>query len=121
MYDRAIAPTLAELILQRKGGRSFERLSEDCGGVPAGRRLQQLSTPSRPMKNFLDPETITGMARGLGVSEKDIVLASARSLGIRMDAGGPDALVIPDAGRLPEAAQIALMDMARVLIAAHGL
>ncbi|KRE67760.1 hypothetical protein ASG92_14100 [Arthrobacter sp. Soil736] len=69
-------PTLAQLILSRKVGRSFERLAENCGGEPAGRRLQQIAN-GRPMRNFPDPETITALARGLGVSE-EVIHASAR-------------------------------------------
>lgn len=118
MLDRVTAPNLANLILQRKGGRSFERLADDCGGAPAGRRLQQMAN-GQPMRNFPDPETITAMARGLGVSPKDIIMASARSLGILVDATGPEALVIPDARSLPESAQLAIMDMARELITAY--
>lgn len=119
MHDRVTAPTLANLILQRKGGRSFERLSEDCGGMPAGRRLQQMTNASRPMRNFPDPETITAIARGLGVSTKDVILASARSLDIKVDAAEAEALVIPDARSLPASAQLAIMDMARELLAAY--
>lgn len=118
MHDRVTAPTLANLILQRKGGRSFDRLAEDCGGAPAGRRLQQMAN-GKPMRNFPDPETVTALARGLGVPAKDIIMASARSLGITVDAADPGDLVIPDARALPESAQLALMGMARELLAAY--
>lgn len=113
-------PNLAELILDRKGGRSFERLSEDCGGVPAGRRLQQMANGARPMKNFPDPETITAMARGLGVSTTEVVLASARSLGVTVAAADASALVIADGGNLPPQAQEALRYLGHEMVRLHA-
>lgn len=113
-------PTLAELILDRKGGRSFERLSEDCGGIPAGRRLQQLANGSRQMKNFPDPETIAAMARGLGVSTTEVVLASARSLGVTVATADATALVIADGGTLPAASQEALRYLGHEMVRLHA-
>ncbi|HEX9089775.1 MAG TPA: hypothetical protein VF867_19945 [Arthrobacter sp.] len=113
-------PTLARLILDRKMGRSFEKLSEDCGGEPAGRRLQQMTNTGRPMRNFPDPDTIAALARGLGASEKEVLHACARSLGLRV---GHDerALTIAGAGDLPEDAVRSIMDVARALMSAHGI
>ena len=71
---------LRELIAGTKGERSYEALSRDCGGVPTSKRLHQLATTT--LKNFPDPPTIEGLARGLGVTVTEIVLASARSLGL---------------------------------------
>jgi hypothetical protein len=105
--------------LDRKGGRSFERLSEDCGGVPAGRRLQQLANGNRPMKNFPDPESITAMARGLGVSTTEVVLASARSLGVTVAAADATALTIADGGTLPAQAQEALRYLGHEMVRLH--
>jgi hypothetical protein len=113
-------PTLADLILDRKGGRSFEKLAEDCGGTPAGRRLQQLANGNRPMKNFPDPETITAMARGLGVSTTEVVLASARSLGVTVAGTDATALVIADGGTLPPAAQEALRYLGTEMVRLHA-
>lgn len=113
-------PTLAELILDRKGGRSFERLSEDCGGAPAGRRLQQLTNTARPMKNFPDPESITAMARGLGVSTTEVVLASARSLGVTVATADATALVIADGGTLPAPAQESLRYLGHEMVRLHA-
>lgn len=113
-------PTLAQLILDRKGGRSFERLSEDCGGTPAGRRLQQLASESRPMKNFPDPDTIAAMARGLGVSTTEVVLASARSLGVKVATADATALVIADGGTLPAVAQEALRYLGHEMVRLHA-
>lgn len=71
---------LRELIAGTKGERSYEALSRDCGGAPTSKRLHQLATTT--LKNFPDPLTIQGLARGLGVSVTEVVLASARSLGL---------------------------------------
>jgi hypothetical protein len=114
-------PNLAQLILDRKMGRSFEKLADDCGGQPAGRRLQQMANGSRPMKNFPDPDTIRAMAGGLGVSEAEIILASARSLGFGVDSTGSGELTIAGAGALPADARKAIMDVARALMNAHAV
>lgn len=90
------SPTLATLVLDHKGDRSYERLSKDCGGEPTGKRLQQIATT--PIKTFPDAETIQGIAQGLGVSVTDVVLASARSLGleVRTDPGPAAVQLDPD-------------------------
>ncbi|MFD0046976.1 hypothetical protein ACFVGV_17480 [Pseudarthrobacter scleromae] len=116
-----VRPNLAQLILDRKMGRTFERLAEDCGGMPASRRLQQMANGNRPMKNFPDPDTIRAMAKGLAVSESEIILASARSLGFAVDSAGSDELNIAGAGALPDEAQKAILNVARALMNAHSL
>lgn len=115
-----VRPNLSQLILDRKMGRTFERLAEDCGGMPAGRRLQQMANGNRPMKNFPDPDTISAMAKGLAVTEAEVILASARSLGFQVDSTGAGELHIPGAGVLPDDARMAIMDVARALINAHA-
>ncbi len=112
-------PNLAQLILDRKMGRSFEKLADDCGGQPAGRRLQQMAN-GKPMRNFPDPDTIRALAVGLGVSEAEIILASARSLGFGVDSTGSGELTIAGAGGLPADAKKAIMDVARALMNAHA-
>lgn len=109
-------PNLAQLILERKGDRTFDRLSADCGGEPAGRRLQQLAAGRREMKNFPDPETITALAKGLHVTTVDVLLASARSLGIRVATSDADSLTIAHGGQLPLEAQEALHHTARTML-----
>ncbi|HEX9089776.1 MAG TPA: hypothetical protein VF867_19950 [Arthrobacter sp.] len=113
-------PTLAQLILARKDGRSYEQMSADCGGQPAGRRLQQLTMPSIVMRAFPDPATITAVATGLGVSVVEVVLASARSLGLPVDGARADMINIPGAGSLPEDSRQAVIDVARALVSAHS-
>lgn len=115
----ATGPTLARLILDRKDGRSFQRLSDDCGGQPAARRLQQMTVGSRPMHHFPDPETIQAIATGLDVSTADVVLACARSLGLDVDAAG-GSLLVAGAGALPETARQAVFTVAQALVDAHS-
>lgn len=111
------APTIARLLIERKGERSYARLAEDCGGVPAGRRLQQMAT--RPLRNFPDPDTIRAIARGLQVSVTDVVLASARSLGLDVGAGTAG-LFVPDGEKLTAQGQDAVLRVAATLLAAEG-
>lgn len=105
---------LEALILNHKGDRSFDDLSRACGGSPTGKRLHQMVT--RPMKNFPDPETIKNLARGLNVPATDVVLATARSLGIRVAPTDDSALVLQEAGTLPRDRQQLLVDVARAFI-----
>lgn len=72
---------------------------------------------TRPLKNFPDPESIRGMAQGLGVTVTDIVMASARSLGLPVYTGNdPSALSIGGAGNLDDSAKEALATVAREFI-----
>lgn len=72
---------------------------------------------TKPLKNFPDPESIRGMARGLGVTVTDIVMASARSLELPVYTGNdPNALSIGGAGALDDSAKEALATVAREFI-----
>lgn len=103
--------TLARLIAQRKGDRSFKRLSTDCGGTPTANRLQQMST--KDISAFPDPDTIRGIAMGLGTTITEVTLAAARSLGLNVTQGEPDALIVAGAGTLPAEAQEAILGVSR--------
>lgn len=108
------APNLAQIIAARKGNRSYERLSKDAGGYPSANRIQQLAT--RPLQSkFPDPDTIRGLASALGVTVTEIVLSSARSVGLQVAVEEPTALTIAGAGALPEDAQDILLGLAREL------
>lgn len=107
-------PTLAALINLRKGDRSYEALSRDCHGNPSRARLQQMAT--QKLREFPDPETIQGLSRGLGATVTDIILASARSLGLSVAVGDPDALVVAGAGNLDAGAQDVILGLARELL-----
>lgn len=78
---------LAELIAATKGDRSYDRLASLSGDVPGAKRWQQLAT-STP-KNFVDPPTVRGIARALGVTELQVVIANARSLGLDVRSDEP--------------------------------
>lgn len=71
-------PTLQELIAQRKGGRSFSKLSEDAGNVPSASRFHQLSTE---VGDFPNRETIEGIAQALRLPVRAIVVATMASFG----------------------------------------
>lgn len=107
-------PTLAELIATKKGARSYAKISKDCGGVPTDRRLQGMATT--PIKAFPDVETIQGLAIGLRVNVTDVVVASARSLGLSVAVSDPGALILPGAGHLPDSAKEVLTDVAGELL-----
>lgn len=111
--------TLRDLILDRKGTRSYERLARDCGGVPKANRLHAMV--ANGMNNFPDPDTIRGLSRGLNVSVTSIVLACARSVGLPVSEGGePDELVLQGAGSLPAESKELLVSMSRQLQHAYS-
>lgn len=119
---------LQDLIADRKDGRSYEALATACGGTPAAKRLQQIATT--PLRAFPDPDSIRGLARGLRVGERAIVLAAAESLHLDVNAGAPFLEWLP--GSLDELSRDqvdALLAVVRVMLddarrarneAAHG-
>lgn len=111
--------TLQAMILERKGRRSYDRLSKDCDGMPKANQLQKMATAG--MNEFPSAATIRGLSRGLNVSVSQVVMAAARTVGLPVSDGGePDELVLQGAGALPPEAQELLVSMARQLLAAHA-
>jgi hypothetical protein len=115
---RQLGPNLAQLINERRGDRSYERLSRDCGGDPGSKRLQQMAT-GKPLSAFPSPETIQGLALGLGMSAADVLHACARSLGLSVTPEDPSELKIQGAGALPPDSQEALLLIAREMLKLH--
>lgn len=105
---------LAQLILTKKGTRSYAKLSKDCGGSPTDRRLNSMVV--RPISQFPDIDTMRSLAIGLRVDVSEVVLAAARSLGLQVAETHPGALIVPGAGHLPESAQEAVISMAAELL-----
>jgi len=83
---------IAELIAANKRGRSYRTLATDCGGRPTHGRIQQLATGTA---EWMEPDNIRGLATGLGVSERAVVLALAESLGLRVEASHRLELYLP--------------------------
>lgn len=93
---------IAALIRTTKGDRTYDQIAVDCGDEPSSKRLQQIATS--PPKEFPKPETVRALARGLRVSERQIVLAWSESLGIRTaeDGGRLAQLLPPSAAHLDD-------------------
>ncbi|GAA5229210.1 hypothetical protein [Arthrobacter cryoconiti] len=106
-----------DLILDRKGGRTYGKLSDDCGGQPTSGRLQQMATTR--LKAFPDPETLKGLAIGLGVSVTRIILTAAESLDLPVQPVDDGDMTLYGAGHLPESSRTLLQDMAREFLKAH--
>lgn len=111
--------SLASLISRRRGSRTYVELSKDCGEKPTHKALQQMVT--RRLKNFPDPDTIRGLARGLNVLESNVVDVCALEVGLKVGIDVEDSLVLAHARRLPASAQDVLASMARELLKLHGL
>lgn len=109
---------LQKLIAEKRGDRTLARLSRDCGGVPTERALSRLTL--HPFTRLPDKATIEGLARGLGVSVSQVILACAASMGFRVHQEDRTDLVLPGAGNLPPQAQEALLNMSRELQNAYA-
>lgn len=99
----------------RRGGEvSYERLSKACGGTPSAKRLHQLE--NGPLKNFPDPLTIQALAKGTGFSSTEIIMASARSLGLPVTSEDPDTLRIHGLSAAPSRVTDLLRDLGREIV-----
>ena len=92
-------------------------LSNDCGGVPSDKRIHQIINAT--MKNFPDPETIRGLAKGLRTSESTIIRAASRSLSLEVDDDTGSNLILDGAGNLPLSSQNALRAISAELLNLH--
>lgn len=111
-------PLLSELILERKGSRSFANLARDCEGVLTAKRWQQLATSA--FKEFPTPQVFLGMSLALSVPVDDLVLAAGREVGLPIRRGqDPSVLMVAGAGNLPPEAQELVLQFARDLQRAH--
>lgn len=109
---------LGELILSRKGSRSYERLARDCGGDLTATRLHQLATAH--MRRFPGPDMMTNLARGLSVSPREVVLAAARTVGMDLPSGyDTDSMTLAGVATLPSSAREAIANVAREMVRLH--
>ncbi|GAA0187940.1 hypothetical protein [Glutamicibacter creatinolyticus] len=106
-------PTLQELVLRLKGDRSYDALEKAAGGIPTSRALQKLV--NNGFTRMPNPETFRGLSRALNVSQRELVLAAARTLGIDIEAENPNDLLLIGAGRLPQKSQDLLTSTSREL------
>lgn len=111
-------PDLQQLIHDRKGGRTFARLSDDCGGLPTDKRLIQIT--QNGIKNFPDAVTIQGLAKGLTVSVTAVVMACARSLDLPVGVSDPDSITIDGLSKLPYTSQQLIISVGQEMVALQG-
>lgn len=111
-------PDLQQLIIDRKGGRTFDRLAEDCGGVPTAKRLVQIT--KHGIKNFPDAATIEGLSVGLNVSVTSVVMSAGRSVGLRVGVTEPDSITVPGVSKLPSTARNLIVSLAQEMVALQG-
>lgn len=102
-----------QLVLRLKADKSYDAIEKLSGGAPTSRSLQKLVT--KGFTRMPDPETFQGLSRALNVSQRDLVLAAARTLGIYIEAENPADLTLIGAGRLPNESQELLRSTSREL------
>jgi hypothetical protein len=112
--------TLAALMLEVKGDRSFRELMEKAAGLGYESKLstwQQWGDPGYQRKLLPDPGTIRAFSRGMNVPETEVLMAAARQVGLDVGEGNPVDLVLPGAGGLPAEDRSILASLAAVLVA----
>ena len=113
-------PTLAGLMLEVKGERSFRELMEKAAGMGYESKLstwQQWGDPRYTRKLLPDPATIKAFSRGLNIPETEVLMAAARQVGLDVGEGNLVDLVLPGAGGLPPEDRNILASLAAVLVA----
>lgn len=111
--DNNQAENFQQLVLRLKADKSYDAIEKLSGGAPTSRSLQKLVT--KGFTRMPDPETFQGLSRALNVSQRDLVLAAARTLGIYIEAENPADLTLIGAGRLPNESQELLRSTSREL------
>lgn len=111
--DNNKAENFQQLVLRLKADKSYDAIEKLSGGAPTSRSLQKLVT--KGFTRMPDPETFQGLSRALNVSQRDLVLAAARTLGIYIEAENPADLTLIGAGRLPNESQELLRSTSREL------
>jgi len=107
--------SLAGLIQARRNGRPYEQLAEESGNNPKTSAWQQWGKGS-PRTLLPEPDSIKGMALALGVSQSDVLMAAARSVGLAVAPDDLSELRIAGAGLLPQYAQESLLTTARTMM-----
>ena len=104
-------PNFQQLVLTAKKDDSYETISKRAGGVPKARALQSIVKDG--FTRWPTRETIAGLSRALNVSQRDLVLAAARTLGIDIEPDNPNDLLLVGAGRLPDESKDMLKAISR--------
>lgn len=111
MTQKHQGPTFQALVLKLKGDRSYETVAKAAGGFPNAKSLQRIVKDG--FTRMPTPETFSGLSRALNVSQRDLVLAAARTLGIDIEDENPNDLQLIGAKRLPQESQELLIGMSR--------
>lgn len=102
-------PNFQQLVLTHKKDDSYETISKRAGGVPKARALQSIVKDG--FTRWPSAETFAGLSRALNVSQRELVLAAARTLGIDVEDENPNDLLLIGAKRLPYESQQMLVEM----------
>ena len=116
-------PTLAELFERHRQGRSITSLMDAAAkaghdGVSASSwREWAREAEYRVRKDLPSAASIRAFAAGLGVTERAVLLAAGRSVGLAVEADPEVDLILPGAGILGAADRDVLASMAALLVA----
>lgn len=107
---------LIDLIHQHRAGRSYVELAGESRGDLQAAAIRNLM--AKGLKQFPSVESIRGYSAALKLPVVDVLAAAAISLGLDpgRSGGARDALVIAEAGRLPEKSRALLREMAEQML-----
>ena len=81
-YTLTSPSPLSELILAHKGGRTWQEMSDACGGVYGPKRLSQIANDNPRIKTIPEPWYLEAIARACGVDVQTVHEAAAETVGI---------------------------------------
>lgn len=84
-YTLTSPSPLSELILAHKGGRTWQEMSDACGGVYGPKRLSQIANDNPRIKTIPEPWYLEAIATACGVSTRAVLMAAAETVGLPVD------------------------------------
>lgn len=111
--NKSSGPNFSELVLNLKGSKSYDMIEKASGGEVSAKRLQKLVNNS--FTRLPEPGLFKALSLAFNVSQRELVLAAARTLGIDVQDENPDDLLLVGAGKLPQENQDLLKTTSREL------
>ncbi|MGQ3384450.1 hypothetical protein [Glutamicibacter sp. TV12E] len=115
-----MAKPIEQLITELRGRRTYKELSDDCDGIPSTGRLSAMVKEG--IESYPAMNSIRGLAKGLSVTEQDIVDACSVSLGFLQEGITRQAIALPNgAEKLTDSQKALVVSIVREFITANKL
>lgn len=119
--EQGAGETFTELVIDRKGRRSYDELAKDSGGAVGRSRWQDYGSKAIPLGGAPSRENVAAIAQGLRVPTWRVWLAIGRELGLYADQGQTRLAVRinPEADLLTRAQENLVASLVDELVAAQ--